>query len=200
MEKETNSNFEPQDSLLSVDEWHRHNFEKTTDCNDTALRMRIKLSLFMQLCVQASKCEKLPQLPFQELLQKFKDKKIVIKEDDKENYIDMTSKDGCHRLMSYIPLIGNENEDNGIFFMMVNGKNTSLIATKFSTEEDIIETRKAREKDKKYRDDHVGPFFINACYAYRCSGEMIVETGKPLEQDKEHHGKIVKDFQQLLDK
>lgn len=175
-------------------------FEEENSANDTKLTMHIKLPLFIQLCVQASRCTSFCKEPFQELLQRFKDGKIIQKEERKKPYAIMTEKDCYYRLMSYIQKDQNSKD------CMVNGKEVYLEDVSFMTEEDKINTENEhqrinarnanRDPNKEYPQ---GRCFVG-CFSGHSQIHEVPLRISLLKDDKEHHEKVVEQFELLLKK
>lgn len=166
-------------------------FDKEVNADDTKLQMYIKLPLVIHLSVHASQSE-FPQEPLQEFLQRFKEGKIIQKEEDKTPYAIMTEKDVYYRLMSYV-----QQYKNGSGQSVINGKEIDLQLVGFETEEDVRETN----KEYKRRESRLknGEEVEDRC-CNRSSGITIsMAWNKNIEDmDKDHHEKMVKSFEELL--
>lgn len=151
-----------------------YSFAATKDEDDTTQNISIARPLLLQLCVHASKEHALDQKPFKDLLQRLKAKTI----NHDEQVIRMTTKDGYHRLLTYIPC---ENA-----YSLVNGKKIRLSPTQVMEETEAFYLR----EDDCYIDGE--PQF---------TGETVISTVYDFEkQDAEHHAKVVAAFAELIAK
>lgn len=169
---------------------------ETAQEDDTVKCARVQQPFFIQLCVQASKAVNLDQKPFHELLEKITDGTI----DSAANSVMMTKKDQTHRLLSYIP--------TGKVHSLVNNKKVQILLSAFETEEDTIYNVSMREAShQKHKSEEPsndeGVLVITRSYrpsfTPKYSGSEIT-TMFPYDfaADKEHHAKIVAEFNALL--
>lgn len=108
----------------------------------------------------------------------------------------MTRKDGLYRLMSYI----QESHQGYPKKCIVNGKKIYLNLVLFETEEDEIKTQK-RYKELAEEEDDDDDEMTQRCFVSCASGSTIsMGWNKNIDDDKEHHEKIVKKFEELLNK
>ncbi len=172
---------------------------ETEQADDTVKLARVQQPFFIQLCVQASKARDLDQKPFHELLEKIKNGTI----DSGACLVMMTKKDQVHRLLSYIP--------TGKVHCLVNNKKVELLFSGFETEEDKIYNAPLREAYQKHKSetakDEEGASDIMITRGYRppftpkYSGSEIASTfSYDFAADKEHHAKVVAEFNALLKK
>jgi hypothetical protein len=171
--------------------------EKAIKSDDTKLKMYIKKSLFIQLCVQASKCTELPQEALLELLQRYKNGELVEKKQDAKDYVVMTNKDGKYRLMSYI-----QRSQEYPRHSLINSKEVRLEIHDFMTQEDAINTRKKFDRiDREQADRNPNQEYTQGrCFVGCFSGTTINARDTSFEDDTEHHEAIVNEFNQLLSK
>lgn len=163
-------------------------FKKEELADDNELVIYIKMPLFKELCVEAS--QKSPQKPLQELLQKYKEGKIIQKEEHKQLYVVMTRKDCRYRLMSYISKHQTHPKNS-----VVNGVEIYLEHVLFATEEDEMLTQKYYEQEKRENTRQRG--FVG----YHSASQICEGWGVNIEEfDTKRHEKIVKKFYELLNK
>jgi hypothetical protein len=163
--------------------------------DDNELKMYVKKPLFIQLCVQASKCTELPQEPFKELLQRYKIGEIIEKSQNAKDYVVMTRKDGEYRLMSYI-----EKSQKYPYRSPINSKDVHLEINSFMTEEDKIKTMKVFVAIQQEREAQDSRWVSGPCFMGCVSAETINAYDTSFENDTEHHEAIVQEFNQLLNK
>ncbi|CAN5205935.1 hypothetical protein BH09DEP1_BH09DEP1_1730 [soil metagenome] len=154
---------------------------ETASEDDSAHLMRVKKSLFIHLCVQASKAQGCDKYAFQELLHKIKSGAI----DKSAPVVTMTIKDGMHRLLSYIPF--------GSFYCIVNNKKVKVSLESFETEQDTVENLQIPKAP---------PFVFGQSYnpshslKFKKSGCEI--SAGDFAGDMPHHAKIVAEFEELI--
>jgi hypothetical protein len=168
---------------------------ETVQKDDTVKLARVQQPFFIQLCVQASKARDLDQKPFQELLEKIKNGEI----DSSASLVMMTNKDQVHRLLSYIP--------TGKVHCLVNNKKVEILLSGFETEEDKIYNAPLAEAFQKHKSEPSddGDLVMTRSYkppfTPKYSGSEITSMfSYDFAADKEHHAKVVAEFNALLKK
>ncbi len=209
-----------ENPLLEKAEVFDHYFcdlEKTAFYDDVGQYSLVRSSLFMQLCVQASKAVGARLAAFQELLAKIKKdnfvkiganeiityNKIAIRDGEglgiydnvkvHTNKVGITKKDLCHRLLACVP--------TGHTKSLINGKKVRFVLRPYETDEDTIENLKikvAREKlppqEWKWGQEIKGEYEY-----YQYSGQRLL-ADYFFEADAEHHNMILKEFYELIKK
>jgi hypothetical protein len=152
--------------------------------NDTEKNVVVKLPLFMQVCVQASKTIEHADeraAAFCELLNQIRSHKIEIN----TNLVYMTKKDLWHRLLTCIP--------TGPVHSLINGKKVELEVHGRETEQDKKYNAPLHENiDVKSSEAYRPPF------QFKHSGERLTVHGYNFESDQAHHAKIVAEFNKLI--
>lgn len=165
---------------------------ETAQEDDQVILARVKQPLFIQLCVQASKAVNLDRQPFNELLKKIKEGTI----DSTASLVMMTKKDQIHRLLSYIP--------TGKAHSLVNNKKVEILLSAFETEEDKMYNAPLREAYQKHKSEPELGWITRGYrppFTAKYSGSEIADMfSYDFAADKEHHAKVVAEFNELIKK
>lgn len=158
-------------------------FEKSATFDDTKKGVKISQSLFIQLCVQASKAKN-NQVPFQELLAKIRAGVVNVHAES----VFITQKDAHYRLLSYIA--------RGEVNSLVNNKKYQIIVTGYETEEDRAHNASLRAHAANHT------FELGMGYRpignWKQSGQEIATINHEPTEDKAHHDAVVAEFNTLV--
>lgn len=189
--------------------------EQVSSYDDVHKLARVRISLFMHLCVQASKATGSRAQQFQELLEKIKKKDYITFDVGKseiynnlavtdaqskvqmhnnvsvsEERVGITVKDLCYRLLSCIP--------KGCTNCMINGKKVRLDMAYYETEDDKIANQKKQEEmDKLPPQKWEWGKGMECRIARKEYSGRGLQTNYFFECDALHHEEIVKEYHLL---
>lgn len=190
--------------------------EQASVYDDVSKLARVRTSLFIQLCVQASKATGSRAQQFHELLEKIKKKDFLILDEGKselytnlavtdahgkvklhdnvtvcEERIGITHKDLYCRLLSCIP--------KGRTSCMINGKKVRLDMAYFETEDDKSTNQKKQEElDKLPPQKWVWGTGMEPRIACKEYSGRVLQTNYFFECDTVHHAVMMKEYQRLI--
>lgn len=192
-------------------------FHETASYDDVGQFSLVRSSLFMQLAVTAAQATGTRLAAFQELLAKIKKDDFVkigsnklniynnvfvsnkSKETDylynnvpvHDNFVGITKKDLCHRLLSCIP--------TGHINSLINGKKVRLDLRVYETESDKVANQKIKEEHEKLpkQEWHWGQGIEPLSASFHYSGQRLL-ADYFFEADAVHHNKILKEFKELI--
>lgn len=154
----------------------------TKDFDDWTLFYFAKRSLFKALVVQASKEKNLYQAPFNQLIQNIKTRRI----DWRQEYVFMTSKDACYRLLSYIPCHSKNYCFPVRYGIDLNGKPVSMT---------IFDRNKDKYLKSIKENEHQENNFTVSDEPIICTEDAVIFDCDTSEKAKEKADRLIEEYE-----